>query len=94
MCVLEMPRKPRLFRLDERVLEALDDLSKTSGTNTNQFVEGVLFDFLKHAGKLSKEAEQLKDGRGGKRVKGGGKLKKKSIATEVEPIADTERDEK
>jgi predicted transcriptional regulator len=65
MCLLEMPRKPRLFRLDDRVLGGLDELAKAADTNTNQFVESLLFDFLKRAGKLSKEAEQLKDGRGG-----------------------------
>ena len=75
MCTCEMPRKPRLFRLDDRVLDGLDDLAQSAGTNTNQFVESIMFDFLKHAGKLSKEAEQLKDGRGGKRS-GAGKPKR------------------
>jgi hypothetical protein len=75
MCTVEMPRKPRLFRLDDRVLDGLDELAKSADTNTNQFVESLLFDFLKRAGKLAKEAEQLKDGRGGKRA-GAGKPKK------------------
>jgi hypothetical protein len=75
MCTVEMPRKPRLFRLDDRVLDGLDELAKAADTNTNQFVESLLFDFLKRAGKLAKEAEQLKDGRGGKRA-GAGKPKK------------------
>jgi hypothetical protein len=74
---LEMPRKPRLFRLDDRVLESLDALASEAGSNTNQFVEGILFDFLKRAGKLPKSAEQLPDGRGGKRS-GAGKPKAKS----------------
>jgi hypothetical protein len=82
MCTLEMPRKPRLFRLDDRVLDGLDELAQAAETNTNQFVEAILFDFLKHAGKLPKEAEQLKDGRGGKRS-GAGKPKK----TDGQPIA-------
>ena len=69
MCTCDMPRKPRLFRLDDRVLKGLDALAGDAKTNTNQFVESILFEFLKHAGKLPKEAEQLKDGRGGKRKK-------------------------
>jgi len=81
MCTCDMPRKPRLFRLDDRVLKGLDALAGDAKTNTNQFVESILFDFLKHAGKLSKEAEQLKDGRGGKRS-GAGKPKR-SLADEA-----------
>jgi hypothetical protein len=67
----EMPRKPRLFRIDDRVLDALDELADAAGSNTNQFVESILFDFLKHAGRLSQDATQLKDGRGGKRKNSG-----------------------
>ena len=71
---IEMPRKPRLFRIDDRVLAALDELAENADRNTNQFVESVLFDFVKHAGKLPQDATQLKDGRGGKRS-GAGKKK-------------------
>ena len=71
---IEMPRKPRLFRIDDRVLAALDELANNADRNTNQFVESVLFDFVKHAGKLPQDATQLKDGRGGKRS-GAGKKK-------------------
>jgi hypothetical protein len=84
MCTLDMPRKPRLFRLDDRVLDGLDDLATTAGTNTNQFVEGILFDFLKHAGKLSKEEERLKDGRGGDRYE-----KKRADKAKTTPSANT-----
>ncbi len=83
MCLCEMPRKPRLFRLDDRVLDALDELAETAGSNTNQFVEGILFDFLKHAGKLPQDATQLKDGRGGKRPNAG-KPKKTESASSTE----------
>lgn len=78
MCTCDMPRKPRLFRLDDRVLNGLDALAGDAKTNTNQFVESILFDFLKHAGKLPKEAEQLKDGRGGKKANAGRKKKRSS----------------
>lgn len=78
MCLIEMPRKPRLFRLDDRVLGALDELAESAGSNTNQFVESILFDFLKHAGKLPQDVTQLKDGRGGKRSGAGKKTKQSS----------------
>lgn len=96
MCICDMPRKPRLFRLDDRVLDGLDELAQSAGTNTNQFVESILFDFLKHAGKLAKDAEQLKDGRGGKR-QGAGKPKKskdEAIApADVDPTEEAERED-
>ena len=93
MCAPTMPRKPRLFRLDDRVLDRLDDLAQSSGTNTNQFVETILFDFLKHAGKLPKEAEQLKDGRGGRRA-GAGKPKRSATDDDQEQIpTDADRSE-
>lgn len=76
MYLLEMSRKPRLFRLDERVLAALDELADTANSNTNQYVESILFDFLKHAGRLPQDATLLKDGRGGKRANAGKKPKK------------------
>ena len=78
---IEMPRKPRLFRIDDRVLAALDELANNADRNTNQFVESVLFDFVKHAGKLPQDATQLKDGRGGKRS-GAGKKKITDVVEE------------
>jgi hypothetical protein len=76
MHLFEMPRKPRLFRFDDRVLDALDALAESKGANTNQFVEGILFDFLKRAGRLPQDATQLQDGRGGKRPGAGRKSTK------------------
>jgi len=90
MCLIEMPRKPRLFRLDDRVLASLDELADSAGSNTNQFVESILFDFLKHAGKLPQDATQLKDGRGGKRS-GAGKPKQSSDDRKSKTSEDSEK---
>jgi hypothetical protein len=80
---LEMPRRRVNFRIDDRVLSALEDLAGEG--KINQFVEGVLFEFLKSTGRLPAGAERLPENRGGARS-GAGKPKK----TETEGI---EKDE-
>ena len=71
----EMPRRKVTYRIDDRVLDALDRLIIEG--SVNQFVEGVLFDFLKNTGRLPADAERLPENRGGKRS-GAGKPKGKS----------------
>jgi hypothetical protein len=90
MQLLEMPRKPRLFRIDDRVLKALDELAESAERNTNQFVESILFEFVKHAGKLPQDSTQLKDGRGGKRP-GTGRKKSTDIDNSV-IVADSDEE--
>jgi hypothetical protein len=70
---LEMPRRRVNFRIDDRVLSALEDLAGEG--KINQFVEGVLFEFLKSTGRLPAGAERLPENRGGARS-GAGKPKK------------------
>ncbi len=70
---LEMPRRRVNFRIDDRVLGALEDLAGEG--KVNQFVEGVLFEFLKSTGRLPAGAERLPENRGGARS-GAGKPKK------------------
>jgi hypothetical protein len=72
--VESMPRTRVNFRLDDRVLEELEKLAGKG--KINQFVEGVLFEFL------SKDTEPLPEARGGKRS-GAGKPKG---STQVDPI--------
>jgi hypothetical protein len=79
-----MPRTRVNFRLDDRVLEELEKLAGKG--KINQFVEGVLFEFLKNTGRLSKEAEPLPEARGGKRS-GAGKPK---ASPQVDPIESEE----
>lgn len=73
MDCLDMPRRKVTYRIDDRVLDALDKLVIEG--SINQFVEGVLFDFLKNTGRLPADAERLPENRGGAR-KGAGKPRK------------------
>jgi hypothetical protein len=69
----QMPRRKVTYRLDDRILGELEKLV-TDGS-VNQFVEGVLFEFLKNTGRLPAGAERLPENRGGARS-GAGKPKK------------------
>jgi hypothetical protein len=65
MTLLDMPRRQRMFRLDERVLDALEKVS--TKTSVNAYVEGLLFEFLKRAGHIDPDEQPLKETRGGSR---------------------------
>lgn len=70
MNCLDMPRRPKNFLLDERILDALDSAAKKAGYKSpNKFVEQLLFNTLKMSGNLGADAEPLPEGRGGKRKK-------------------------
>ena len=71
----QMPRRKVTYRLDDRILDELEKL--VSDGSQNQFVEGILFEFLKNTGRLPANAERLPDNRGGKRS-GAGKPKSQS----------------
>jgi hypothetical protein len=63
---LEMPRRQRMFRLDDRILNALEEVSKNAGhSSVNQFVETTLFNLVKAAGKIPADSEPLPETRGG-----------------------------
>ena len=63
-----MPRKQRMFRLDERILASLEDVATNAGfSSANQFVEATLFNFMKMAGAIPSDAPPLSETRGGKR---------------------------
>jgi hypothetical protein len=84
MDCLEMPRRQRMFRLDDRILDALDEVSSNAGhSSANQFVEKTLFDLMKAAGKIPADAQPLKDGRGGRRA-GAGKPKKSTDSVDTD----------
>jgi hypothetical protein len=60
-----MPRKQRMFRLDERILVLLDETAKKAGFSSgNQFVEMTLFNLLKMSGAIPPGAEPLPETRG------------------------------
>jgi hypothetical protein len=77
MNCLDMPRRPKNFLLDERIIDALDSAAEKAGyKSANKFVEATLFSLLKMSGNLPKDAEPLPEARGGKRS-GAGKPKGK-----------------
>ena len=78
-----MPRTRVNYRLDDRVLAALNDLAGRG--KTNQFIEGLLIDFLQKTGRLPNDFEPLTEGRGGKR-EGAGKPRR----SPTDDPADTE----
>jgi hypothetical protein len=62
-----MPRINRTFRIDSRVLEALDRLAQKGDTNANKYLENLLLSHAKLLGEMPMDAEPLADARGGKR---------------------------
>lgn len=76
MSTLEMPRKDKEFRLDDRILDALKHAARKAGMSINGYVESVLFNHLKGAGELPLDAEPLPEARGGARPNAGKKPKK------------------
>jgi hypothetical protein len=62
-----MPRSNRAFRLDDRLLEALDRLAKKGNISANKYLENLLLSHTKQVGEIPMDAEPLGDPRGGKR---------------------------
>ena len=77
-----MPRTRVNYRLDDRVLSALNDLAGRG--KTNQFIEGLLIDFLQKTGRLPSDFLPLPESRGGRRD-GAGKKRSSEV---VDPIDD------
>jgi len=69
--VLEMPRRNRTFKLDDRVLDALERLAQKNNTSANRYLENLLFSHGKAEGELPAEISPLGDSRGGKRDNSG-----------------------
>jgi hypothetical protein len=88
MNCLDMPRRPKNFLLDERIIDALDSAAEKAGyKSANKFVEATLFSLLKMSGNLPKDAEPLPEARGGKRS-GAGKPKSSPSADPSDPTGD------
>lgn len=74
MMTLEMaPRKPKTFKLDERLLEALRKVSEMNGESVAGYVEMVLWKHCQGVGQLPINEEPIHDQRGGKRPNAGRK---------------------
>ena len=89
MCDAAMPRSTRAFRIDERVLEALDRLAQKGNISANKYLENLLLSHAKQVGEMPMNAEPLGDPRGGKR-KGAGR-KPKADDGSISPTGDIER---
>lgn len=59
-----MPRKKLTFRIDERLLQVMDETARLSGHSKNLWLERHLTRFFEDAGKLPENFEPLGDLRG------------------------------
>jgi hypothetical protein len=69
---LDMARKRRTFKLDERLLDALKDVSHEQNTSANNWLETLLINTFRREGVLPKDFKPLIENRGGLRVKAEG----------------------
>jgi hypothetical protein len=64
----DMPaRKPKTYKLDETLIQALEKLAESVGQSAGSYVEQVLWKHCQGAGFIPVAANPPKDQRGGKR---------------------------
>ena len=61
---IDMPRRKLTFRIDERLLQTMDEVARLSGHSKNLWLERHLTRFFADAGKLPPDFEPLGDLRG------------------------------
>jgi hypothetical protein len=66
-------RKSKTFKLDERIISALERLAETSDTTPNNYLETLLFRHCQAQGHISLGEKAPVGGRGGKRPGAGRK---------------------
>jgi hypothetical protein len=74
MTAQTMPRRAATYRLDDRILEALERIARKNNTSVNKYLENLLFTHTKQLGEIPMTAESLGETRGGSR-KGAGRAK-------------------
>jgi len=62
---MDRSRKTRTFRLDEIVIDGLNELAKRKNSSANRLLENTLFELLKSEGIIASDAEPLGETRGG-----------------------------
>lgn len=68
MLTFDMPaRKPKTYKLDETLIQAIEKLAESVGQSAGSYVEQVLWKHCQGAGFISVAANPPKDQRGGKR---------------------------
>jgi hypothetical protein len=86
MCSIDMPRKPTSYRLDERILNALDQVSREGNISVNRYLENLLFAHLKQVGKIGMGESPLGETRGSEKGEArGGKGKRKPKDNPTDP---------
>lgn len=58
-------RKTRTFRLDEIVIDGLNELAKKKNTSANRLLENTLFELLRNESIITDDIEPLGETRGG-----------------------------
>ncbi len=67
-------RKNKSFKLDERVLKALESLAQKRNASVNRCLENLLFSYAKQEGEIPIDAMPIGENRGGKRPGAGRKV--------------------
>jgi hypothetical protein len=67
-------RKNKSFKLDERVLKALESLARQRNASVNRYLENLLFNHAKQEGEIPIDAIPIGENRGGKRKGAGRKV--------------------
>lgn len=62
---MDRSRKTRTFRLDEIVIDGLNELAKRRNSSANRLLENSLFELLKSEGIIAPDTEPLGETRGG-----------------------------
>ncbi|MCG6133973.1 MAG: hypothetical protein MET45_04845 [Nostoc sp. LLA-1] len=62
---MDRVRKTRTFRLDEIVINGLNELAKRKNSSANRLLENFLFEILKNEEIINNEIEPLGETRGG-----------------------------
>lgn len=71
-CAIDMPpRKPKTYKLDERLIEALERIAESMGMSSGNYVEQVLWRHCQGMGEINPTEQPPKDQRGGKRDRAG-----------------------
>jgi hypothetical protein len=88
---IDMPaRKPKTYKLDERLINAVEKLAESVGQSGGSYVEQVLWKHCQGMGVLPISENPPKDQRGGKRKNAG---RPKASPTDDGPIVDAPTDD-
>ena len=91
MNALNMPRKRAAFRIDERILEAMDSIALSSQRSRNSWLESHLFELFKSTGHLPTNAQPLGSNKGGDFVSAKAKAARAKAKEETESDQTTQK---